>query len=412
MGNIFIGDSNSKARMIKSLYIGVNNVAKKVKAVYVGDSSGKARLVWQSMITKITSWKHYVSRSVSKLEPSYTAYHIDSTHNPITFEDNEKRYLLSASVRDTSGSVSSYAIMEIEVDDNANIIDYKYTSLGSDPIAKCKLPSLNAYAYTSYSSYYNCYCLSFINYNNFGTEFTTLNGRVDELYKLDDSSVIGAMTDNDGVYLYKFTYAGYNNITKTRYLLVSGATNVHLFKLSSNQYFITYILNGTMYIAPLKFSSLTSSSITFNLGAASALTYANWSGIQAEYVFPINDSYAILSARYAKYAIGVCIKNNVLSLSNEIFTGSQACRIGKSTSFFSFYDNNNSATNKGAIFYYDINSNTITALNTAITPTTYNNPISPIAFYAVLRPRGDKGITMIYNPNSDYTYSYDLLFDV
>lgn len=411
MGNIFIGDSNSKARKVTNAYVGIDGKARKVKAVYVGDANGKARLVWQSMLTKLSVWKHYVSRSVSYLEPSYTAYHIDSTYNPITFDDNEKRYFLSASVRDTSGSVANYAIMEIEVDDNANIIDYKYTSLGSDPIAKCKLPSLNAYAYTSYSSYYSCYCLSFVNYNNLGTEYTTLNGRVDELYKLDDSSVIGAMTDSDGVYLYKFTYAGYNNITKTRYLLVSGATNVHLFKMSSNQYFITYILNGTMCIAPLKFSSLTSSSITFSLGSASVLTYSNWVGIQAEYVFPINDSYAMLSARYAKYAIGVCIKNNVLSLSNEIFTGSQVCRIGKSTSFFSFYDNS-SATNKGAIFYYDLNSNTITALNTAITPTTYNNTISPITFYAVLRPRGEKGITMIYNPNSDYTYSYDLLFDV
>ena len=412
MGNIFIGDSNSKARKVTNAYVGIDGKARKVKAVYVGDSSGKARLVWQSMITKINSWKHYVSRSVSNLEPSYSAYHIASTEKPITLDDNENRFMVSAYCRNSNGEVASYAIIEIEVDNDANIIDYKYTSIGSDVIAKCKLPSLNAYAYTSYSSYYNCYCLSFVNYNNLGIEYTTLNGRVDDLYKLDDSSVIGGITESDGVYLYKFTYAGYNNITKTRYLLVSGATNIHLFKLSSNQYFITYILNGTMYIAPLKFSSLTSSSITFSLGAASALTYTNWSGIQSEYVFPINDSYAILSARYGNYAIGVSIKNNVLSLSNEIFTGSQICRIGKSTSFFSFYDNDNDAINKGAIFYYDINSNTITALNTAITPTTYNNPIYPISFYAVLRPRGEKGITMIYNPNNDYTYSYDLLFDV
>lgn len=51
MGNIYIGDSNSKARAIKNLYVGdTNNVARKIKAVYVGDANGKARLVWTAGI--------------------------------------------------------------------------------------------------------------------------------------------------------------------------------------------------------------------------------------------------------------------------------------------------------------------------------------------------------------------------
>ena len=100
-----------------------------------------------------------------------------------------------------------------------------------------------------------------------------------------------------------------------------------------------------------------------------------------------------------------------MSLSNEIYTGTQICRIGKSTSFFGFYDST-TTYNHGAIFYYNTSNNTITALNTDIAPTTYENSISPSAYYDVLRPRGEKSISMIYNTNSDDTYIYDLSFDV
>ena len=45
--NIFIG-VNNVARKVKSIYIGVNNVARKVKYVYIGDSNNKARLCYSS----------------------------------------------------------------------------------------------------------------------------------------------------------------------------------------------------------------------------------------------------------------------------------------------------------------------------------------------------------------------------
>lgn len=48
MGNIFIGDSSSKARKINNVYIGIDGKARKVKQAYIGDSNGKARLVWSS----------------------------------------------------------------------------------------------------------------------------------------------------------------------------------------------------------------------------------------------------------------------------------------------------------------------------------------------------------------------------
>lgn len=45
--NIFIG-VNNVAKKVKSIYIGVNNVARKVKYVYIGDSNNKAQLCYSS----------------------------------------------------------------------------------------------------------------------------------------------------------------------------------------------------------------------------------------------------------------------------------------------------------------------------------------------------------------------------
>lgn len=45
--NIFIG-VNNVARKVKSIYIGVNNVTRKVKYVYIGDSNNKAQLCYSS----------------------------------------------------------------------------------------------------------------------------------------------------------------------------------------------------------------------------------------------------------------------------------------------------------------------------------------------------------------------------
>ena len=47
MGNIYVG-ANDVARKIKGAYVGVDGVARKVKQIYVG-VNGVARLVWQSI---------------------------------------------------------------------------------------------------------------------------------------------------------------------------------------------------------------------------------------------------------------------------------------------------------------------------------------------------------------------------
>lgn len=43
--SIYVGVDN-KARKVKSLYVGVDGVARKVKKVYIGDTNGKAQLCY------------------------------------------------------------------------------------------------------------------------------------------------------------------------------------------------------------------------------------------------------------------------------------------------------------------------------------------------------------------------------
>lgn len=63
MANGYIGNSNGKASKITGAFIGINNVARKIKKIYIGDSNNKARLAWQSIIeagsikfTSSTTW--------------------------------------------------------------------------------------------------------------------------------------------------------------------------------------------------------------------------------------------------------------------------------------------------------------------------------------------------------------------
>lgn len=74
MGNIYIGDSNSKARKIKSAYVGVDNIAKKIKAVYIGDANGKARLVWQSVIEKVVTFVSSLCKGTYSFTHSFINY--------------------------------------------------------------------------------------------------------------------------------------------------------------------------------------------------------------------------------------------------------------------------------------------------------------------------------------------------
>lgn len=70
-GSVYIGDSAGIAKKIGSLYVSVNDLAKKVNAVYIGDESGIARKVYELNNVKETAVS--IPVMTSNTSPSGTA---------------------------------------------------------------------------------------------------------------------------------------------------------------------------------------------------------------------------------------------------------------------------------------------------------------------------------------------------
>jgi hypothetical protein len=142
MGNVYIGDSNSKARKIKSAYIGVDGIARKIKAIYVGDANGKARVSWSSQsnlygtVASINGTDLYLSKDNFATTEKYTNGY--NSMNCICF--NKDRYLMGGynkifSFKDgtfttlyTSSGTGTQTIFGILAHDK-NIVAYKYSDV-------------------------------------------------------------------------------------------------------------------------------------------------------------------------------------------------------------------------------------------------------------------------------------------
>ena len=70
-GSIYIGDSAGIAKKIGSLYVSVNDLAKKVNAVYIGDESGIARKVYE--LNNVNETAVSIPKMTSNTAPSGTA---------------------------------------------------------------------------------------------------------------------------------------------------------------------------------------------------------------------------------------------------------------------------------------------------------------------------------------------------
>lgn len=139
MGNVYIGDSSSKARELKNAYIGVSGVARKIKAIYVG-VNGVAKLVWEA-IKKYFS--KYTNITMSPSIPFYNYAYSDSTTQTrsasiTSYKKSEK--LPYGIICDThtsrdDGTGTTYYIKSIQkfsIDNNSNMtnvgrITYNYS---------------------------------------------------------------------------------------------------------------------------------------------------------------------------------------------------------------------------------------------------------------------------------------------
>lgn len=79
------------ARKMKNMYIGVDGVARKVKAAWIGDSSGKARLFYQSTVTLPATSSHYnTSGSVTTNGTTLYARNSSTGYAGMTFDGTSK----------------------------------------------------------------------------------------------------------------------------------------------------------------------------------------------------------------------------------------------------------------------------------------------------------------------------------
>ena len=111
---------NNVARKISNCYVGVNGVARKVKAVYVG-VNGVARLVWQSIKTKFTSYAS--ERATTSFSQDY------ANSNAAIHKMNNNHMFFSATTRMES---TIDFIYNIKLDDNGNIISKHARTVHSD----------------------------------------------------------------------------------------------------------------------------------------------------------------------------------------------------------------------------------------------------------------------------------------
>ena len=141
MGNIYIGVNNI-ARKIKGVYVGVNGVARKVKQVYIGDANGKARLVWQSILKFVSK---YVSISLGgtlffkKDNSSYRSYSCSfSTSDGLLVKSDNLSNTIYApmtisntSINNSSEGSYEYYVCRLTYDDNNNITEIKKVNIGN-----------------------------------------------------------------------------------------------------------------------------------------------------------------------------------------------------------------------------------------------------------------------------------------
>ena len=141
MGNIFIGDSNSKARKINNTYVGINGIARQVKQIYIGDTNGKARLVWSAHSNLFGSIA-YVRARYLYLTTDYFAT-TTSYYNEIAEMQDvcfvKDRYFITGSFGKISsfkdgvftlayGSPNSIALLGMAASDT-NIVCYSYNKV-------------------------------------------------------------------------------------------------------------------------------------------------------------------------------------------------------------------------------------------------------------------------------------------
>ena len=254
MGQINIGIDNV-ARKVKGVYIGIDGIARKIKTVYVGVNN-VAKLVWQSVIQKITQ---FIS-SLNNGSSSYSNGYIGSTsygtlHHNFTNAQKVGNNLYATTYSenyygDTTEHVED-GIMFVETDDNGSVINnldvsaYSLTSSNTSPYGG----SVNKYiSFDDGKIFALCYeYISYTEYTEYRYKTLVYDYRSREYYLSGGSTEISTSTRTyyDGIasvankgIVYLEEYYNVNTSTTSFYLILY--LNITLGKSSTGSNTLNY----------------------------------------------------------------------------------------------------------------------------------------------------------------------------
>ena len=290
MGNIYIGNSSNIAKEIKSLYVGVNGIARKVKQVYVGDVNNIARLVWEDVKNE-----SYFLLGVGRTEsygsgtrnPFYTVNKNDyscvtNNYNATQFSTSSETYTKiskqNASVTVTFCDNAFYFSKK----NSSNIYNTLFTKTISELVALTPNSGETAFIHSSWDSSYG-----YSQTNGFG-----LSGDGKHFYFTYSAS-------------FNSTSTGYNNILfKSMILIYNISSGTPVFEREIVLYNMTttsYYGHGIIYVDSDDNLDVFVATFGYTYSLGSSTYYPSFSHV---YIGSISSGYSAVSAPNLEMSAG------------------------------------------------------------------------------------------------------------
>ena len=389
---------NNVARKISNCYVGVNGVARKVKAVYIGDVNGVARLVWQSVKKKVSSVKNDIA--LGSITDSYGLY-----RTQYVYKVNDNHILIGMRTGSHSGKLRGM-IYNCHLNDNGDVIsetryESSYEAYDSRQVIIHSICKLNdSYGACLVSNYDNSSssnssrilqifnldsCTNYLKYSQIA--YGSLDSAMG-LFQLNNDSVFYPYYGTSGYVFGKiFTYKNNEIYESFNGTLTKGVASRRepfmygrclAFTLSNNRFGVISVTNEQYVTATssslqllVNIYSYTYDSSTIKMNTTNLANHALAWIDSLQYIIDIGDNYFVVCC-YTK-AFGFHIDaNNSITLTNTV-SGSfgMASRIGTSDSIYTV-----SSNYTASIIYYNKNNNTleITYIGTQTNTELYDAP--------------------------------------
>ena len=425
---MYIGVNNI-ARKISNCYVGVDGIARKVKAVYVG-VDGKARLVWQAIKKKVTTPKTNTQQTVI-VDADNCLESVTSIYNY-----NDEFLLFGGTVRNADDqSLKTIYLYKCSLNEDGSISKFstlyswgtshysQSVSIGSiikldDTYGAFLTRSTTTISETAHINVFLLNDLEKFNNSPSGKIYYSINSINQygiSLIKLNDNIILYAYSNGELPYgqFYNFKNEEIKSLTSARFFDINtidtsasppmetcDAISPLVFSLSNNRIGAIYAIKSrysdditsettkivvVIYSYSCGIDSNNNETVNTTLLATHIIPYASY----IMYITAIDDDYFIASSYWGAFGFHIDANNNVTTTNYicENNVSAYPTRIGKSDCIYQSTDN------KSCIFCYDKNTD-ILSLHTI------NSGISGLSIHykdqEILRPKFYLGDLIFY----------------